>query len=201
MLLAHVPRGFEFKGMKNSAALGDERQTAVLFYNAINPAPHRTVHVPARHRAMVERIYAHAGIDRAFAAPQFSALAELAPAAEIAVEVVAATGQAVISVNQPGRDLAKQVKNQLDDLRSGKVDVIYLDIGLCWPATPQLVADIEALGFSFCGVYPEKHADGDLLRLHCLNNQRIDPALIITASDMGQALLDYTLAEWKRVRS
>jgi anti-sigma regulatory factor (Ser/Thr protein kinase) len=197
MLLAYVPRA-EFRSVKS--ALGDARQTAVLFYNPVNTAPPRTVHVPVRHRAMIERIYAHAGLDRALAAPQLSALAELPPAAEIDVDVIAAAGMAEIGVNQPGRDLAAQVKAQLGELRSGRIDVIYLDIALAWPSTPQLVADLEALGFSFCGVYPEKHRDGDLLRLHYLNNQRIDPALIMIASDMGQALLDYGLAEWKRVQ-
>lgn len=201
MLLAHVPRGFEFKTMKNGAALGDERQTAVLYYNPINIHPHRIVHLPERHRAMIERIYAHAGIDRSTAAPDPRALDPLAATAEIDVDVMPAYGMASIAVRAPGRDLAKQVRGQLEELRFGKIDVVYLDIGLCWAATPLLVPELEALGFSFCGVYPEKHRDGDLLRLHCLNHQRIDPTLIVTASDMGKTLLDYALAELTRVRT
>ena len=108
---------------------------------------------------------------------------------------------ATIRVRAPGRDLAGLVRAQLDELKFGKIDVIYLDMGMCWAATPLLVPELEALGFSFCGVYPEKHRDGDLLRLHYLNNLRIDPSLIVTASDMGKLLLDYGLAETKRVRA
>jgi len=201
MLLAHVPRGFEFKSMKNGAALGDERQTAVLYYNPINTHPHRSVHLPDRHREMIEKIYAHAGIDRSTSAPDPRAMDTLAAGAEIDVDVMPAYGQAVISVRSLGRDLAKLVRAQLDELKFGKIDVIYLDIGLSAAAARQLVPELEALGFSFCGVYPEKHPDGDLLRLHYLNNQRIDPTLIVTASDMGKTLLDYALAELTRVRS
>jgi anti-sigma regulatory factor (Ser/Thr protein kinase)/GNAT superfamily N-acetyltransferase len=200
MLLAHVPRGFEFKSMKNGAALGDERQTAVLYYNPINPHPHRSVHLPLHHRDMIERIYAHAGIDRSTAAFEPTAVEAMADEAEIDLDVTPAYGMATIAVRRPGRDLAVRVRAQLEELIYGKIDVIYLDIGLASAATPHLVPELEALGFSFCGVYPEKHRDGDLLRLHYLNQQRIDPSVIVTASDMGKLLLDYALAEAKRVR-
>ena len=201
MLLAHVPRGFEFKSIKNGAALGDERQTAVLYYNPVNAAPHRSVHLPEHHREMIERIYAHVGVDRSTATPDPRAMEALVEAAEIDVDVIPSYGMATIAVRTPGRDLASLVRAQLEELKFGKIDVIYLDIGLNAASTPQLVRECEALGFSFCGVYPEKHKDGDLLRLHYLNNQRIDPSVIVTASDMGKLLLDYALMDLSRVRA
>lgn len=56
-----------------------------------------------------------------------------------------------------------------------------------------LAPQLEDLGFSFCGVYPEMVESGDLLRLQYLNNVAIDPAKIIVVTDMGRALLDYVV--------
>lgn len=197
MLLAYVPEGFTFKKIKDGEESALTRQTAVLFYNPLNPGPARSVHAPARHRHMIQRIYDWAGLERnlADAAPQ--ARAALSPHAEITVEVARSFGQAVISVVAPGLDLAEQLRAQLEELKLSRIDVIYVDLPLAHPATELLAEEIEACGFSFCGLYPEKHADGDLLRLHHLNNVRVDPARIITVTDMGRDLLDYVIAELK----
>ena len=64
-------------------------------------------------------------------------------------------------------------------------------------ATQVLAEEVEACGFSFCGLYPEKHQDGDLLRLHHLNNVRIDTSKIVTVTDMGRDLLDYVVSGLK----
>jgi serine/threonine-protein kinase RsbW len=201
MLLGHVPRGFTFKDIKDSDIIGEDRQTAVLFYNVLNAPPRRSVHLPARHRQMIERIYSWAGIDRNTATPETGAISALPEAARIDVDVTPAQGSAVIKVIEPGRNLASLLRAQRDELKPGRIEVIYLDIALHWPATPNLVEQAEELGFSFCGIYPEKHEDGDLLRLHYLNNLRIDPTRIVTINEMGKDLLDYTLAESKRVQT
>jgi anti-sigma regulatory factor (Ser/Thr protein kinase)/GNAT superfamily N-acetyltransferase len=201
MLLGHIPRGFSFKDIKDGDIIGEDRQTAVLFYNVLNPPPRRSVHLPARHRQMIERIYSWAGIDRNTATPETGAISALPEVARIDVDMLPAQGSSVIKVIEPGRNFASLLRTQRDELKTGKIEVIYLDIALHWPATPDLVQQAEELGFSFCGIYPEKHEDGDLLRLHYLNNLRINPTRIVTINEMGKDLLDYTLAESKRVQA
>ena len=197
MLLAHVPRSIDFRNIKDGEASDEVRQSAVLYYNAINKAPHRTVHLPPHHHDMAARIYAWAGVDRSVVAP--SSPGTLPPAGQVDVEVAAAVGFAFISIAAPGEDMGERVKAQLDELKLARIDIIYLDVPLSEAWATAAIGRFEALGFSFCGIYPEKHESGDLLRLHYLNNLRVDPAQIVTINEMGAAILDYTLAEMKRV--
>lgn len=198
MLLAYVPEGFTFKKIKDGDEAALTRQTAVLYYNPLNPGPARSVHAPARHRQMIRRIYDWVGLERVLREAPAEARAALPAHAEIAVEVTRAFGHAVISVVAPGLDLAQQLRSQLEELKLSRIDVISVDLPLAHPGTQLLAEEIEACGFSFCGIYPEKHRDGDLLRLHHLNNVRVDPARIVTVNEMGRDLLAYALAELKQ---
>lgn len=198
MLLAYVPEGFTFKKIKDGDEAALTRQTAVLYYNPLDSGTARSVHAPARHRQMIRRIYDWVGLERVLREAPAEARADLPAHAEIAVEVTRVFGHAVISVVAPGLDLAQQLRSQLEELRLSRIDVISVDLPLAHPGTQLLAEEIEACGFSFCGIYPEKHRDGDLLRLHHLNNVRVDPARIVTVNEMGRDLLAYALAELKQ---
>lgn len=197
ILLAYIPGDRSFNKIGDSGNGGDggatDRQTAVLFYIVLNPAPLRTVYPPAAHRAMIERIYAWAGVGRVFALPAADALDTLPERSEVDVEVRASYNWAVLGVVRVGRDLADLVRVRVRELCQSHLDCVYIDLPLCDPATALLAPQLEELGFSFCGIYPEMVESGDLLRLQYLNNLAIDPAKIIVVTDMGRALLDYTL--------
>lgn len=198
MLLAYVPEGFTFKKIKDGDEAALSRQAAVLYYNPLNPGPACGVYAPARHRQMIGRIYDWAGLERVLLEAPAEAYAALPAHAEITVDVARVFGHAVISVVAPGLDLAQQLRAQLDELKLSRIDLIAVDLPLAHPATQILAEEIEACGFSFCAVYPEKHRDGDLLRLHHLNNVRVDPARIVTINEMGRDLLAYALSELKQ---
>ncbi|HYH36646.1 MAG TPA: ATP-binding protein [Azospirillum sp.] len=194
ILLAYIPGDRSFKkieGKKNDGQGGaSDRQTAVLFYIVLNPAPVRTVYPPAAHRGMIGRIYAWAGVERVFAEPGAVALPERS---EVDVEVRASYNWAVLSVVRAGRDLVDLVRVRMRELCQSHLDCVYLDLPLCDPATAVLAPELEALGFSFCGIYPEMVEGGDLLRLQYLNNVAIDPATIIVVTDFGRDLLEYVV--------
>ena len=193
ILLAYIPGDRSFKQIEGEVA--PARQTAVLFYIALNPAPVRTVYPPAKHRAMIERIYAWAGVERVFADADPNDMDRLPERSEVDVQVRAAYNWAVLGVVRGGRDLADLVRVRLRELCRSRLDCVYLDLPLSDPATQLLAPQLEALGFSFCGIYPEMVEGGDLLRLQHLNNVAIDPAKIIVVTDMGRDLLAYTLRE------
>lgn len=197
MLLAYVPEGFTFKKIKDGEESARTRQTAVLFYNSLNPGPMRKVYPPAAHRQMIQRIYDWVGLERVVMEAPPEARSSLPAHAEITVDVAGAFGQAIISIVKPGLDLAKQLRAQLIELKVSRIDLIYVDLPMSDPATQVLAEEVEACGFSFCGLYPEKHQDGDLLRLHHLNNVRIDTSKIVTVTDMGRDLLDYVVSGLK----
>lgn len=197
VLLAYVPQGFTFRNIKDGDKAGLSRQTTVLFYKALADAEPRMAYLPARHRAMIEKIYGWLGLERSCPHVGAEVLAGLPEQSRIEVDVASAFGMAAISVVAPGRDLTRRVHEQIEELKLSRVDVIHLDLPLAHPATQELVPQLEALGLFFSGIYPEKHDEGDLLRLQYLNNLRVDPTVIVTASERGKELLDYVLAEMK----
>ncbi|WP_395689881.1 ATP-binding protein, partial [Aestuariivirga sp.] len=191
ILLGYVPEGFTLKKIKDGEEAARNRQSAILFYNPLNPGPSRVVYPPSRDRQMIRRIYDWVQLERTLADATAAMTAALPARAEITVDVAPAFGQAVISVVTPGLDLPRQLRDQLNELKLSRVDVIYVDLPLSHPATQLLAEEVEACGLSFCGIYPEKGHNGDLLRLHHLNNVRVDLARVTTVTDMGRDLLDY----------
>lgn len=192
ILLAYIPGDRSFKKIEGEGGPTD-RQTAVLFYIVLNPAPVRTVYPPAAHREMIERIYAWAGVERTLAEPAADVIASLPERSEVDVEVRASYNWAVLGVVRPGRDLVDLVRVRLREMCQSHLDCVYLDLPMSDPATAALAPQLEDLGFSFCGIYPEMVESGDLLRLQYLNNIAIDPAKIIVVTDMGRDLLNYVV--------
>src|SRR5204863_468309 len=73
-----------------------------------------------------------------------------------------------------------------------RVALIDLDGPLATPAAVACTGQLEALGFFFAGIVPEKPA-GDFLRLQYLNDVATDAGQIQLASDFGKELLEYVL--------
>ncbi len=62
------------------------------------------------------------------------------------------------------------------------------------PHSAGLCPEIEALGFFFCGIIPEKR-QGDVIRFEYLNNIQIDLSQVIVVSDFGRAPPDLSPRE------
>jgi len=148
-----------FKQIDTGAA---KRTATVLHYFKTGDAPPRTVHPPAHHRAMVERIYARGGLPRSVA--DAGGPAEPGDGAQVRVEVFPVWGEAALRVTAYGRDLPGLVAFRLRELRLRRIDWISLDLPLSDPAARLACAPLEALGFFFAGIIPELDGD-DVLRL------------------------------------
>ena len=80
------------------------------------------------------------------------------------------------------------------------VEAVYVELPLEDPATAVVAAELEQDGFGFLGVAPHFSPRGDLLRLAYL----VEPlarAPIKTLGETEDRLVEYTLAEQKRLRS
>ena len=73
------------------------------------------------------------------------------------------------------------------------LDAIYVDLPLEQPATALVADDLERLGVSYAGVFPNHRTDGDVLRMQSLHRVRVKADDIAVASDHGRELLDYVL--------
>ena len=191
-LLGWIPASVD-----NNAAAGERRprrQSAALFYTKLNDGHERPVYAPERHREIDARTLELCELRGALAEPP--AKATPAERTELHVELDADHNLALLTVLTPGQDLEPVVAAERHHLfhRTG-LDAVYLDLPLESPATALLADHLERLGVSYSGIFPNRRADGDVLRMQSLHRARISADDVAVASDHGRELLDYVLAD------
>src|SRR3954467_12338332 len=186
----------------NDAAEGRRgRQSAALFYTKLNDGHERPVYAPERHREIVGRTIELCDLRGGLAEPP--ADCELEERSQLQVEIDADHNLALITVHTPGADLEEAIGGERHHLfHHAKLDAIYIDLPLERPATALVADRLEHLGVSYSGIFPNHHCDGDVLRMQSLHRVRVKADDIAVASDHGQELLEYVLADLPRaVRS
>jgi len=181
--------------VSNDAANGSRgRQSAALFYTKLNDGHERPVYAPERHRRIVDQTLELCELRGTLAEPP--ADAELAERTELHVAVDSDHNLALITVHVPGVDLETAVAAERHHLfhRAG-LDAVYIDLPLDTPATALVADHLERLGVSYSGIFPNSRCDGDVLRMQSLHRVRIKADDISIASDHGQELLEYVLAD------
>lgn len=182
--------------VSNDAAAGAprRRQSAALFYTKLNDGHERRVYAPERHREIVGQTLALCELRGTLAVPPPDA--ELPPCTRLQVEVNRDHNLALITVEAPGADLETAIGAERHHLfhRTG-LDAVYVDLPLENPATALVADDLERLGVSYAGIFPNNRTDGDVLRMQSLHRVRVKADDVAVASDHGRELLDYVLAD------
>ncbi len=182
--------------VSNDAAAGapQRRQSAALFYARLNDGHDRRVYAPERHHEIVGQTLALCELRGTLAKP--GPEAELRSRTELHVEVDEDHNLALITVRVPGADLEQAIGAERHHLfhRAG-LDAIYIDLPLEQPATALVADDLERLGVSYAGVFPNHRTDGDVLRMQSLHRVRVKADDIAVASDHGRELLEYVIAD------
>jgi GNAT superfamily N-acetyltransferase len=170
------------------------RQSAALFYTKLNDGHERFVYAPHRHREIVGRTVELCELRGELVEPPQDA--ELEARTDLHVEVDTDHNLALITVRKPGEDLEAAISAERRHLfhRAG-VDAVYIDLPLETPATALVADDLERLGVSYAGVFPNPRTDGDVLRMQSLHRVRIEAEDIAVASDHGRELLEYVLGD------
>ncbi len=170
------------------------RQSAALFYTKLNDGHERPVYAPERHAAIVGQTLELCELRGTLAEPPVGT--ELAARTDLHVALDTDHNLALITVRAPGVDLEEAVAAERHHLfhRAG-LDAIYLDLPLETPATALVADHLERLGVSYSGIFPNGHCDGDVLRMQSLHRARIKADDISVASEHGQQLLEYVLAD------
>jgi hypothetical protein len=181
--------------VSNDAAAGRRgRQSAALFYTKLNDGRDRAVYAPARHREIVARTLALCQLRGELADPP--AGAELPDRSELHVEVDRDHNLALLTVHVPGADLGEAIGAERHHLfHRERLDAIYVDLPLEQPATALVAERLERLGVSYAGIFPNRRTDGDVLRMQSLHRVRVKADDVAVASDHGQELLRYVLAD------
>jgi anti-sigma regulatory factor (Ser/Thr protein kinase) len=183
-LLGYIPASVSYN------QIGEEREgrrgSVALFYMRVQDEPEREIFPPVAYLEEIGLVVEHNGLRRVVGeypepAPEHS---------RISVEVRQDHNLAFARVERPGSDLTEVVHRHLRNLSLHRVDCVYIDLPLSYPATPGAAAGLEDLGLFFGGIIPEAHsAGGDVLRLQYLNNVEVRPDDVSTASDFGEELL------------
>ncbi len=182
--------------VSNDAAAGDRprRQSAALFYAKLNDGHERPVYAPERHREIVAQTLELCQLRGTPATPP--AGFELAERSEVEVEVDRDHNLALLTVRVPGADLEAAIAAERRHLfHHLNLDAVYVDLPLETPATALVADDLERLGVSYAGVFPNHRTDGDVLRMQSLHRVRVKADGVAVASDHGRELLDYILAD------
>ncbi|MCX6013154.1 MAG: GNAT family N-acetyltransferase [Chloroflexi bacterium] len=188
--LGILPPSWEFKEIETRS--NKKRGSELVFYGRINEEEFRDVYIPLHHQSLVRRIYNKAGLKRNILNPANYNVAQLPALSQIDISVYSDNSLAYMYINQYGADLEALVKLRLKEICQKQIECIYIDLPLSSPVVQKVCAALEALGFFFCGVWPETHL-GDVLRLQYLNNADVDFEGIQLVSDFGKEMFDYVV--------
>src|SRR5215207_8648176 len=141
--------------VSNDAA-GDQkprRQSAALFYTKLNDGHERPVYAPPRHHKIIRRTLELCELRGTLAdPPQHTGLPRCT---EIHVEIDTDHNLALVTVPTPGADIEQVIAAERHHLFHAKdLDAIYVDLPLENPATALVADQLERLGVSYAGVFP-----------------------------------------------
>lgn len=175
----------------DAAAERDGRRSAAIFYLKTNEGHRRPLFAPDRHREVVDQIVDVCGLRGVVTeAPDGT---EIPETSEVHTVVHEHHNLAILTIEVPGRDIAALVEAERQTLFDRGLDAFYVDLPLERPETEAVGEQLEELGVTFAGVFPNVRVAGDALRLQSLNDVKISIDDISTASDHGRELLTYVV--------
>jgi hypothetical protein len=193
-LLGWIPASVENDAAARAAR---RRNSAALFYTKLNDGHDRRVYAPERHHEIVGQTLALCQLRGTLGQPPPDF--ELPARTDLHTEVDTDHNLALLTVTTPGADLEEVIAAERHHLfHRVCLDAIYIDLPLDSPATALVADHLERLGVSYSGIFPNSRADGDVLRMQSLHRVRVKADDIAVASDHGQELLDYVLADLER---
>lgn len=186
--------GFIPESVENSVSTPSRgRQSAALFFLRVRPGKERRVYAPSRHREIVGDTIEICDFRAQLAdAPLHT---DLPPISTLHVEIRSGDNVAVLTVTQAGDDLTARIDAERSRLFSEGVDALYVDLPLDQPDSAHVGESLEELKLSYSGIFPNKKAAGDVLRLQCLRNATALSHDVAVASPHGTALLEYVVAD------
>ena len=187
LLLGLAPASLSFHGIADQLR---QRESCLLAYCTLQPAPARTLYPPPRYQTLLTRIYGWLDRPVSFAPGQVPAITT----SRCETVVKTHLGTAILTMRQLGQDAARIVAGQLLDLRRQGMECVLLYLNLGDPALPTFAADWERLGFHFAGVMPGGE-EGDWLILNHLLQQAFDYERLVLADDWSRELLAAIEAE------
>ncbi len=186
--LGRTPR--TFRNMREALS---QRMSVVFYFKYLGTVDAVRIHVPSRHREMCRQIYEQFQVRLDLATSQ-----SVPESGDFVVDNHAELKRANILVRRVGKDTVQQVRTVHRELcRGQQVEVVYLELPLTEPGTPEACQALESEGFFFSGVAPLYFPEGDVLRLQFLNVD-LDTSVLQIESPFARSLLAYVDQERQR---
>ena len=166
-------------------------------YTPLRPH-HEQIHVPERHAPLIAELTERLGIERT-QSPGSGAEAGTESDLTSAAHTFSSLGE--IRVTAIGADLLEQVASALESLEGFDLAAVLLDLPLADPGAPAAAETLERLGFSYAAWMPAFDDGHDVLRLQRIGSRPVDTETIECARPEGEAVRDYVLADWHRIRA
>lgn len=181
----------EFRGIEGSEVATREAVAGGIW--PVSPIPPQHVALPDRDAEIMREIYRLNELTRT----PLAATREPAPGSrsQLGLEVRSDLGHAVLTCARLGADLQAEVRERVETVARGGVQVVYADVPLDRPAAPWAVEVLNAEGFFLSGVLPLAHRGTDVARYQRLGDTRVERASIHLRHPFAHELLDYVLAQ------
>lgn len=194
LLLAYRLASIEFKGFDEDDHESKLRRTNVMFYNGLGQEIVREIHVPPEYQEITAALYENAKLPRTVTTASARQPDDVPEHSTIDLILDHREFSAVLKVKEYGRDFLTAVQERLGELCLNRFEVIRLLMHTSDEKTAYFGSGLRELGFFYAGIFPE-YDDGDSLVLQYLNNVELNPDEVLMASEFGQRLRDFVLAD------
>lgn len=186
--LATSPATWIFKGISKGES---QRISVVLSFKYLQKPEPLTLYPPARHRAMVEKLYGNLGAEHDYAVPTFAEPPFTDDHSVIYTKVYASEGNAEIFIEKYGSNVVREIKKILKNLLCvEQIAAINLYLGMEDHLTYFASPAFEESGFFFSGIMPKTRV-GDAIILQFLNNISFDYDKVTAYSDNAKEIIAY----------
>lgn len=185
VLLAHSPKSLSFKGIADTLK---QRNSDVLGFKYLEEPVLRKIYAPVHHQDMILKLFSNIG-DRVECAPVENKVFAVEKSVT-EVNVNSLRSLAEIFILEIGSDIIQVMRNEMRKIFMDEIQVIELYMSLGDPMTPNVVQQLESMGFIFTGILPETKI-GDTIILQYFNGVYIDYKEIVLVTDLAKELLEY----------
>jgi hypothetical protein len=186
LLLGFGPAFMSFKKIREELP---QRESMILIYLSLLPAPPAKIFLPPRHRDFLLHLFAGLGMS-----PEALPLPDDAPPAgsggRLDLTAYQTGGIAKLKLKAVGPDTVDELTRTLKLLCQARFEAILLEVDLSRPEAVRLVPACESLGFFFAGLQPGGNGAHTLI-LQYLNNVPLDYDKIQLHSPLAREILAY----------
>jgi RimJ/RimL family protein N-acetyltransferase/anti-sigma regulatory factor (Ser/Thr protein kinase) len=173
------------------------RHSLMAVFTPTGPLPTSTLTVPGYAADQVATLAGRLGVERQI---RTESVQPTRARSRIHSAASALAGAMEIRVAEIGRDIADQVADVLEEYVAMAPAAVHLHLPATDSSAAWAAAELERIGFAWCAWTPAFLPTGDAIRLQRVSDHPVGLETIVCARAEGEAVRDFVVAEWTRVR-